>query len=136
LVVQPPEVDKGIQKPVQTSPPMQQTAAYITLGAGGVMLVASGVLLLVRHSQISELNTSCPGGHCPASREEELSSTRKRALVEGPLSATLGILGLAAAGAGVTLLLTLPEGSTNNRAFLAPTVTRAGAGLTLGTTLQ
>lgn len=81
-----------------------KTLAIVALGAGGVLLVTSAVLLAVREGDISDLDEACPGGACPSSRRTELESTRDQASTFGPLGITAGILGLGAAGLGVYLL--------------------------------
>ena len=84
-------------------------AIVVALAGGGVLVSASVVTLLLRNSDIAELNRSCPGGTCAASREAELTSLRHRALLEGPLGAAFGIAGGAAAGVGLYLMLS-PNG--------------------------
>lgn len=87
----------------------KRTWGVVALAGGGVLVSASVVTLLLRNSDIAELNRSCPGGTCAASREAELTSLRHRALLEGPLGAAFGIAGVAAAGVGLYLMLS-PNG--------------------------
>jgi len=83
----------------------RRTAGWISAGAGGTFLVAAGVTLLLRESAISSLNDACPGGACPRSREDELTSTQSRARTEGTLAAVFAGLGVVGVGIGTYLLL-------------------------------
>lgn len=71
--------------------------ASIAVAAAGV----GGVLLVVRESDASNLNKACPNGVCPTARTKELTSTRDRALMEGPLAAGLFIGAAALVGVAV-----------------------------------
>ncbi len=90
---------------VTTSGSSRRTWGWITLGTGGVLLASAGIVFLLRQSDIAALDTACPAGACPKSRESELTSVRNRALVEGPLSFVLAGTGVVAAGVGAYLLL-------------------------------
>ena len=48
-----------------------RTLGWILTGAGGALLVGSGVLLFLRHQDISTLDSACPGGACPPTAEPE-----------------------------------------------------------------
>jgi hypothetical protein len=76
-------------------------AASITLFAGtGLLAGAAVVALVLRADDISSLNAACPGGACPAARQDELTSTRNRALLEEPLAVVFGATALVAATVG------------------------------------
>lgn len=82
-----------------------KTLGIVGLAAGGALVVTSVVLLAVREGDISDLQTACPNGRCPRSRQTELESTRDQAKLFGPLGVTLGVVGVAAAGFGAYMLL-------------------------------
>jgi hypothetical protein len=107
------------QAPASAGP--ARTVAWATVIAGGALLATSAVLFVLRGDDISALQSACPGGICrPGSDEPGLSSTRNRALAEGPMGVAFGIAGLAAAGAGAVLLLTAK--GTGVAPLLAPNV--------------
>jgi hypothetical protein len=84
-----------------------RTLGWITIAAGGALLATSTVLLVLQHDDVATLTSECPNGICkPGANEPYLSSTRSRALVEGPVGISLGIAGVAAAGVGAVLVLT------------------------------
>ncbi len=99
------------------TPPDDGTRTWgtVALVGGGVLVGASVVTYLLRHGDIADLNRSCPGGVCPSSREIDLTSTRHRALVEGPLAIGFGIAGLAAAGIGLYLIVSSPDAASPAR---------------------
>ncbi len=101
-----------------------RTVGLVT-GIAGVALAGTGVIILaLRSGAISDLETACPGGNCPASREKELRDTHDTAVTQGPLGGTLIGVGALAVGAGVTLYLV---GSKDSKS--APSVTANGTGL-------
>lgn len=107
------------------------TLGWILAGSGGALLVGSGVLFLLRHQDISTLQSACPGGICPpAANERDLNATRDRALVEGPVAAALAAAGLVAAGVGVYFLVT--SRSSQPVAALSITPSAYGTGLAIG----
>jgi hypothetical protein len=71
---------------------------------------------VARDHAIDELNESCPAGRCPASRRDELMSTRDRAVVLGPVSVAFFALSAAATGFGAYWLVT----GARSRVALAP----------------
>lgn len=82
-----------------------KTLAYIALGSGGALLITGVVLLAIREGNISDLERECgASGVCPASRRDELESTRDQAQLFGPLGVGLGLVGLAGVGIGGYLL--------------------------------
>jgi hypothetical protein len=116
-----------------------RTAGWIACAGGGVLLVGSAAVLLVRASEIDKLNRDCPGGHCQAGLDPaDLTSTRSRALVEGPVAAALAIAGALSVGAGAYLVLTTPDGSAHSvrAARVLPLVDRGAAGIAVAGTFQ
>jgi len=93
----PPEADKA--------PRGDRTLAYVALGAGGALLVTGVVLLAVREGDISEIEKECRDGSCPIGKKADLESTHDRAALFGPLGIGVGLVGLAAIGAGGYLLI-------------------------------
>jgi tetratricopeptide (TPR) repeat protein len=93
--------------PAETAGPHRdRTLAYIALGAGGVLLVTGLVLLGIREGDISDIKKACGvDGNCPAGKRATLESARDEAELFGPLGVGLGLVGLAAAGTGVYLLV-------------------------------
>ena len=105
----------------------------IAVTAGGVFLAGATAVLLVRHSDIQSIEAACPGGTCPVSKEAQLTSTRDRALVEGPLAIGVGSAGLVAAGLGIYLLAVKPASNTAPaQAAVTPWVGQGGGGLAWG----
>jgi hypothetical protein len=125
----PLEVEKPPPPKTPETPTKNNTLAYVALGAGGVLLVTGVALLLVREGKISDLEKACPNGNCPASKKNDLESTRDSAELFGPLGVTLGVIGLAAAGTGIYLLVRTPktQDPANGTTTPAP-----NAGLRLG----
>jgi hypothetical protein len=105
----------------------------ITLSAGGALLVGSAVVLIVRHGDIQSIQNACSGGVCPVGRRAELTSTRDRALVEGPVAIGLGIGGGVAALAGLYMLL-VPNSSRSRSTAFVPWVDPRATGVSLHTT--
>ncbi|MGH7440154.1 MAG: hypothetical protein ACRENE_31060 [Polyangiaceae bacterium] len=100
---------------------------WILTGAGGALLVGSGVLLLLRHQDISTLDSACPGGTCPpGASKSDLDATRDRALVEGPFAGGLAAAGLISAAVGVYFVVTSHGSRPAAAVSLAPTAHGAG----------
>ena len=107
-----------------------RTAGIVTGAAGGLLVIGGAVVLALRSSAISDLEASCPDGRCPASREQELRSTRDRALLEGPVGAALLITGAAALGTGI-FLFAVPGRDTTTATRFVPSPTAQGAMLSV-----
>jgi hypothetical protein len=103
-----------------------RTVGVVTSVAGGVVMVGGAVVLLLRSSAISRLHDDCPGGSCPASREQELTSTRDRALAFGPLGGVMLAAGAVALGTGI-LLFTIAGRDTTAVTRIVPAATVEGA---------
>jgi hypothetical protein len=94
-------------KPPPPPPPPEapRTVGYVLLGTAGLFAVATTVTLLLRASDIGTLNDACPGGRCPTTREQELTSVRSRALTEGPVALVFAGVAALAGAAGVYFVL-------------------------------
>jgi hypothetical protein len=128
--------------PVAKPPPPEQppapvengsrgTFGWIGLSAGGILLGAGGVVLLLRHDDIASLQSACPRGVCPAGSDvHQIQSTHDRAAAEGPIAAALAGGGVAAAVVGLYLLLTdsSNRATSSGRVWLAPVVRSDGTG--------
>ncbi|HVH44777.1 MAG TPA: hypothetical protein VM925_20630, partial [Labilithrix sp.] len=79
------------------------------------------VLLFVREGLIDDIKDACPGNVCPTSRRAEVEGARDRAELFGPLGGALGIVGLAALGAGVYLLVRSPSPAQQATRLFTPT---------------
>lgn len=130
-------LEPAVVEPPQLPPPRApdrsrtyRTAGAVTGAAGGLFVIGGIVVLALRSSAISELNDSCPGGNCPASREAELTRTRDRALVTGPIGVATLAVGVVAVGTGVALF-TIGGRRTKTAAHFMPTPARGGAMLTV-----
>lgn len=108
-----------------------RTAGIVTAAAGGVLLIGGVIVLTLRSGAISDLKVACPGGECPASQRDALESKRDRAQTEGPLGVALVGTGVAAAAAGVVLML-LTGSEKGTTARVVPTPIARGAMLTFG----
>jgi hypothetical protein len=108
-----------------------RTLGWILAGSGGALVVGSGVLLLLRHQDISTLNSACPGGLCPpTANQSDLTSTHDRAVAEGPVAGGLAAAGVVAAAVGVYFLVT--SRSSQPVAGLSVTPSPYGTGLAIG----
>jgi hypothetical protein len=107
----------------------RQTWGIVGVAGAGVLVAGGVVLLLLRHGDIAELKKSCPSNACPYQREDELSSLRSRALLEGPLAVTLLAVGVVSAGIGAYLLSTPSD--VHPTTTVAPFVVHQGGGLVL-----
>jgi hypothetical protein len=67
--------------------------------------VTGAALLIAREGAIDDIKAACPGGICPTNRRSDVESDRDRAELFGPLGGVFALVGLAAVGAGVYLLV-------------------------------
>ncbi len=119
-VVLEPLAPAAAETKVTTTHPYR-TVGVVTASAGGLLLVAGVVVLTLRGGAIADLKDACPGGACPSSQRDDLQSKHDRAQTEGPLGVALVGAGVAAAAAGVVLmLLTGSEKATTARLVPAP----------------
>jgi hypothetical protein len=93
------------------------TWGTVAIVGGGALIGASVITALLRAGDIGKLHDNCTNNVCPASQEADLTSTRRRALVEGPLAAVFGVAGVAAAGVGLYLLMVQPSSSPTKGAL-------------------
>jgi hypothetical protein len=119
--------------PDETTPHRNNTLAYVALGAGGVLLAAGVVLLGIREGDISDIKKDCgSAGNCPVAKRDTLQSAHDQAELFGPLGVGLGVAGLAAAGAGVYLLLR-PQPAAPPPAAAGTTTSAPHAGVRVST---
>jgi tetratricopeptide (TPR) repeat protein len=132
-------LEEDVSPPPRPSPPPpKEGPARVLTGValvslGGLLAVATGVCLGVREATIGDLNAACPGGVCPASRAQELTSMRDRALALGPGAAVLGIAAGVGAVTGVVLLLWTPSAKP---VAVSPWIGPGHAGLHFGGTFR
>jgi hypothetical protein len=112
VVLEPTVAAKPPPPPVVAEPPpvegprRNNTLAYVALGAGGALVVTGLVLLGIREGDISDIKKACGAdGTCPSAEMSSLQSSHDQAALFGPLGIGVGLVGLAAAGTGVYLLL-------------------------------
>jgi hypothetical protein len=94
-----------------TGPSTQKTVGWVLLGVGGAGLITGGVLALLARADDKDANAECRPDLirlCNPAGKELGESAQAKATWSG---VTAGV-GLAALGAGVTLLLTAPSAST------------------------
>jgi hypothetical protein len=105
-----PATPPPVEPPPPEAPRRDNTLAYVAIGAGGALLVTGIVLLAVRGGDVSDIKKACGAdGACPAGvNQSSLQSSHDQAALFGPLGIGLGVVGLAAAGTGVFLLLRKP----------------------------
>jgi len=96
-----------VEPPAPETPHRDKTLAYVAIGAGGALFVTGLVLLGIREGDISDIKKACGAdGACPSGvNQSSLQSSHDQAALFGPLGIGLGVVGLAAAGTGVYLLL-------------------------------
>ncbi len=125
----PPAPAPGTEAPAASNG--KRTLGWILAGSGGALLIGSGVFLLLRHQDISTLQSACPRGVCPpTANENDLKATHDRALVEGPVAGGLAAAAVVAAGVGVYFLVT--SRSSQPVAALSVTPSAYGTGLAVG----
>ncbi len=125
-----PVITPPVPLPPVPLPPASNTRVVVgvsLLSLGGASAVTAIALLFVRESDISKLNNACPGGLCPPSRQDELTSLRSQALTFGPLAAVFGGVAVVSAAAGILALSLAPTPRTSVR--LVPAMGHAVAGL-------
>lgn len=131
IVLEPVAPPAAPPTPSVTTTHPYRTAGIVAAAAGGVLFVSGVIVLGLRSSAISDLEKACPGGDCPASQRDDLQSKHDRAKTEGPLGVALVGTGVAAAAAGVVLILLMgSEKATTARIVPAPIA--HGAMLTFG----
>jgi hypothetical protein len=97
--------------PAETTPPEPQPSTrkdiipWVAIGGGGALFVTGVALLAAREGAISDIEDNCPRNVCPTAKRSEVESDIDRAELFGPLGVTLGVVGLAAVGVGVYMLV-------------------------------
>jgi hypothetical protein len=105
--------------------------AWLAIGLGGALAVGSVVSFVLRASNLSTLDRDCSaagsGLSCPQSRQDQVTSARNAAQVQGPLGIGLATSAVVATGLGVWLWAT-----ASGDVHVTPVVTRTGAALVVG----
>jgi hypothetical protein len=111
-------------------PPGRRAVGLIVAGASVPVLVAAAAFLVGRELDVASLDRACPGGSCPPGADAAaLQSTRDRALAEGPVAATLGVVGAAMAVTGVVLVLSTNGDRPQSGVLVGPEVASGAWGL-------
>ncbi len=74
--------------------------AWVAFGGSALFVAAGAGALVVRANAIGDLHEACPGNRCAASRRDELTSTRDRAVSMAPVSVAFFAVAGVAAGFG------------------------------------
>jgi len=105
-----PTAPPPVEKPIEPTH-RNNTLAYVAIGAGAALIATGAVLLAVREGDVSDIKKACGAdGACPAGVDmSDLNSKHDQAALFGPLGIGLGVVGLAAAGTGIFLLVRKPS---------------------------
>ncbi len=104
------EPDKGGEPPGGGGK-KDNTLAYVALGGGGVLLATGIILLVAREGAIDDIKTLCPNpSACPRTNEAEVRDKEDQANLFLPLGVGFTVVGAAAAGLGVYMLVKKPTG--------------------------
>jgi hypothetical protein len=111
--------------PVQETPGPRSkrdtTLGVIAIGGGALLVLVGGAFLIAREGAIDNINATCPNKLCPLGKRDDVESDKDNAELFGPLGVGLGIVGLAAVGVGIYLLVRRPPartaGGSGNLAF-------------------
>lgn len=115
----------GLDKPPPPPPPppadssTSKTVGVVGIVVGAAFVVGSVVSFALRESAISSIETDCPGGRCPKSKEGDVTSARSRAEALLPVGIVTGVVGGVALGGGLYLTLRptgAPRGASANAA--------------------
>jgi hypothetical protein len=105
----------------------QRIAGWVLVGAGGASLVVAAVTGGLFVHEKGQVEDACDGqNRCTQDGLDALDRGRMYGIVN---TVTL-FAGVALAGAGITVVLTAPDGTDS--AWLGPAITTGGAGLSLG----
>lgn len=137
-----PEKTESPQGPVVTPQPSTssgsglKTAGYVSLGIGGVALIATGVMFAVRQGALSDLKNDCPGyssGFCTNASAKDASDRGKTASTLINVFGALAVVGL---GVGITLYAVgsskEPTKTSVAQVKLSPWATAGGGGAFVG----
>ena len=108
----------------RSSAGQQRLFAGIGMGVGAAAMVAGGIFLGLRASEIGYLNRECAAG-CPPEKVDELNAARDRALTYGPLGGALLAGGAVAVGVSAYFFFTAKDAP---KSALLPYVHPLGAG--------
>lgn len=115
----------GLDKPPPPPPPppadssTSKTVGVVGIVVGAAFVVGSVVSFVLRESAISSIETDCPGGRCPKSKEGDVTSARSRAEALLPVGIVTGVVGGVALGGGLYLTLrpaSAPKGAAPSSA--------------------
>lgn len=122
VVRTPPTGEKPLVPPPQErSTPVQRTLGWVALGVGGAALASAGVFFVVRQGALSAVDDACPARtKCDPSLQGDVDRGR----FASTMVTVLGAVGVAAAGAGVALVLTSPSSTTTGGLTIRPGVGR------------
>jgi hypothetical protein len=131
-------IEPAPKEPAPKEEGSSATGSWIAIGGGGALVTASVILLIARQGDITALNHACQGGTCPVGADEnDLESTRRRALVEGPVAALCGATGIALGALGAYWLSRAHRAGAGTPALaVAPVVVHGGGGLALSGALR
>jgi hypothetical protein len=91
--------------------------AWTLVGVGGAAAIGGAVIFLAAQGKASTLNDACPS-HTAC--DPSLSGTYNSAKTLDTVGLTLGAVGIAAAGIGVSMLLLRPSASTSTALVVTP----------------
>lgn len=91
--------------PVDSGPSSTRTIGAIGVGLGVALVVGSVIAFVVRESSISDIETACPEGRCPRSREGDVTSASSRARTLLPVAIVTGATGVSLLGGGLYFAL-------------------------------
>ncbi|MGO8996344.1 MAG: hypothetical protein ACLQVI_23775 [Polyangiaceae bacterium] len=115
-------------KPVSSS---QHTLGWVTLAAGGLFAIGSGIFFILHDNAVSTVNSDCPGGLCPAGQEAQIDGTESNARTYEVLSTAFIAASALAIGTGVVLLATAPKSPATPPIDVTAGAPGAPAGLSL-----
>lgn len=109
----PPEASQPREASAQSSPRAKlRPYAYVAGGVGVAGVAVFTIFGLVSHSDLSDLQSSCPNASCPSSKAGEINDGRTFQTV-GNVGAVVGIVGVAA---GATLFVLSLGGNSSDPA--------------------
>lgn len=81
------------------------TVGVVGVVVGAALVVGAVTSFALRESAIAGIESDCPNGACPRSKEGDVTSARSRAQALLPVGAVMGVAGGLALGGGVYLLV-------------------------------
>jgi hypothetical protein len=110
-------------------PAPDRTWGYVSLGVGAAGFVTFAIFGAINQSTFDDLQSSCPNGHCPTDRSDDVDKGRRAqvianiGLAAGVVGGTLGFILLTTAGSGEK-----PEELARRRTGVAVTDVSVGLG--------